>query len=166
MRPSLAGTYTAHVADSQRSLPATRCCQYKRSRQIAKAAVSGSNHNCHPRPIRLRGSTRWADVGLPTTSFLTKRRLPQCTTTSTLTTYTIVREIGERLLASLKTEPELPANLRMQIDRLRELEEQSRQSFPMRSIGKISPLSRRWIGRTRTSNASETPCIKDFERVW
>ena len=28
MRPSLAGTYTAHVADSQRSLTATRCSQY------------------------------------------------------------------------------------------------------------------------------------------
>lgn len=37
----------------------------------------------------------------------------------------IVWEIGERLRASLKPEPELPARLKMQIDRLRELEEQS-----------------------------------------
>jgi hypothetical protein len=37
----------------------------------------------------------------------------------------IVREVGERLRASLKPEPELPARLKMQIDRLRKLEEQS-----------------------------------------
>jgi hypothetical protein len=36
----------------------------------------------------------------------------------------IVREIGERLGASLKPEPELPEGLKKQIDRLRELEEQ------------------------------------------
>jgi hypothetical protein len=37
----------------------------------------------------------------------------------------IVREIGERLRASLKQEPELPASLRTQINRLQELESQS-----------------------------------------
>jgi hypothetical protein len=42
----------------------------------------------------------------------------------------IVREIGERLRASLKPEPGIPANLRMQIDRLRELEEQSPSIVP------------------------------------
>jgi hypothetical protein len=42
----------------------------------------------------------------------------------------IVREIGERLGASLKPEPELPASLRAQIDRLRELEEQSPSIIP------------------------------------
>jgi hypothetical protein len=36
----------------------------------------------------------------------------------------IVQEIGERLYAFLKEEPELPGSLRTQIDRLRELEEQ------------------------------------------
>jgi hypothetical protein len=36
----------------------------------------------------------------------------------------IVREIGERLGASLKPERELPEGLKKQIDRLRELEEQ------------------------------------------
>lgn len=41
-----------------------------------------------------------------------------------------VREIGERLRASLKPEPELPANLRTQIDRLREFEEQSPSIVP------------------------------------
>jgi hypothetical protein len=42
----------------------------------------------------------------------------------------IVREIGERLRASLKPEPELPASLGAQIDRLRELEEQSPSIIP------------------------------------
>jgi hypothetical protein len=51
----------------------------------------------------------------------------------------IVREVGERLRASLKPEPELPARLKMQIDRLRELEEQSPS---------IVPDAKRW-DRTR-----------------
>ena len=42
----------------------------------------------------------------------------------------IVREIGERLHKSLKPEPELPASLKMQIDRLHELEEQSPTIVP------------------------------------
>jgi hypothetical protein len=42
----------------------------------------------------------------------------------------IVQEIGERLRAFLKEEPELPRSLRTQIDPLRELEEQSPSSFP------------------------------------
>jgi len=47
----------------------------------------------------------------------------------------IVREIGERLRAFLKEEPELPGGLRSQIDRLRELEEQSPS---------INPSAERW----------------------
>jgi hypothetical protein len=35
----------------------------------------------------------------------------------------IVQKIGERLRTSLKPEPEVPARLRKQIDRLREMEE-------------------------------------------
>ena len=42
----------------------------------------------------------------------------------------IVREIGDRLRASLKPESELPASLRMQIDRLHALEEQSPSIVP------------------------------------
>jgi hypothetical protein len=42
----------------------------------------------------------------------------------------IVREIGERLRASLKPEPELPASVRTQINRLRELESQSPLTSP------------------------------------
>jgi hypothetical protein len=51
----------------------------------------------------------------------------------------ILREVGEKLRASLKPEPELPARLTMQIDRLRELEEQSPS---------IVPGAKRW-DRTR-----------------
>lgn len=39
----------------------------------------------------------------------------------------IVQKIGEKLRTSLKSEPEVPARLRKQIDRLREMEEQSLQ---------------------------------------
>jgi len=42
----------------------------------------------------------------------------------------IVEEIGERLRAFLREEPELPGRLRAQIDRLRELEEQSPSIVP------------------------------------
>src|SRR5258708_6914593 len=42
----------------------------------------------------------------------------------------IVQEIGERLRAFVKDEPELPGSLRTQIDRLRELEEQSPSIIP------------------------------------
>ena len=42
----------------------------------------------------------------------------------------IVEEIGERLHAFVKEEPELPGSLRTQIDRLRELEEQSPPIIP------------------------------------
>jgi len=52
----------------------------------------------------------------------------------------IVQEIGERLRAFLKEEPQLPGSLRTQIDRLRELEEQSPS---------IIPAAERWDKRRR-----------------
>ena len=52
----------------------------------------------------------------------------------------IVQEIGERLRAFLKEEPELSGSLRTQIDRLRELEEQSPS---------IIPAAERWDKRRR-----------------
>ena len=52
----------------------------------------------------------------------------------------IVQEIGERLRAVLKEEPECPGSLRTQIDRLRELEEQSPS---------IVPAAERWDKRCR-----------------
>jgi hypothetical protein len=42
----------------------------------------------------------------------------------------IVQEIGERFRTSLKPEPEVPARLRKQIDRLREMEERSLRDAP------------------------------------
>ena len=42
----------------------------------------------------------------------------------------ISREIGERLQASLRVEPELPPSIRNQIERLRELEGQSPSIVP------------------------------------
>lgn len=42
----------------------------------------------------------------------------------------ILREIGERLRGSLKEEPELPENLRKQVDRLNECEDQSPSIVP------------------------------------
>ena len=52
----------------------------------------------------------------------------------------IVQEIGERLRAFLKEEPELPRSLRAQLDRLRELEEPSPS---------IIPATERWDKRRR-----------------
>ena len=52
----------------------------------------------------------------------------------------IVQEIGERLRAFLKEEPELPGSLRAQIGRLRELEEHSPS---------IIPSAERWGKRHR-----------------
>ena len=42
----------------------------------------------------------------------------------------ILRVIGQQLRASLKPDPEQPENLRAQINRLRELEEQSPSIIP------------------------------------
>ena len=44
--------------------------------------------------------------------------------------YAIVREIGERLRAHLREEPEVPEIFRKKIDRLRELEEWSPSIVP------------------------------------
>jgi hypothetical protein len=80
----------------------------------------------------------------------------------------IVQEIGERLRAFLKEEPELPGSLRAQIDRLRELEEQSPSIIP--SAERWDKLHReplgqhRRLGRIWTRNAiGEAPCLKYFE---
>jgi hypothetical protein len=52
----------------------------------------------------------------------------------------IVQEVGERLRAFLQEVPEPPERLRTQIDRLRELEEQSPS---------IIPAAERWDKRRR-----------------
>ena len=86
MRPPLAGNNPAHVADSQRSLPKTRCSQNKRSRRSPKAAVSGSVQTSPALP-RLRsevGPRCWAVAGVA----FTGTRASQCAIALTLTTYT------------------------------------------------------------------------------
>ena len=129
LRPSLAGTYTAHVADSQRSLTATRCSQY--------SARADSQKRRSPVPFK---SPAGPSCGGAHTERMACRRLVFNETKAPamhnhididyVHSRAIVREIGERLRASLKPEPQLPANLRMQIDRLRELEEQSPSIVP------------------------------------
>ena len=55
----------------------------------------------------------------------------------------IVQEIGERLRASLEIDRELPASLRMQIDRLRQLERRSRPFERPDSLVAVSRLQQR-----------------------
>ena len=52
----------------------------------------------------------------------------------------IVQEIGERLRALLKEEPELPGSIKTRLDRLRELENQSPSTIP---------AAERWYKRRR-----------------
>jgi hypothetical protein len=85
-------------------------------------------------------------------------KAPSYATELTLTTYirAIIREIGERLGASLKPEPKLPAILRAQIDRLRE--------FEVEHLNKPRGLSRSWLGRTWMNDAAgEASCSDDLE---
>ena len=134
-RPSLAVNYTAHVADSQRFLlqgPAV--LKNKRSRKIAKsgglrfhsiASRARKRESCG----RGRWRRRWvSDAGafFPERGFVMPNRIDIDHTHSRA----IVKEIGERLRAFLKEEPEVPASLRTQIDRLRDLEEQSPSIIP------------------------------------
>ena len=135
VRPSLAVNYTAHVADSQRFLlqgPAV--LKNKRSRKIAKsgglrfhsiASRARKRESCG----RGRWRRRWvSDAGafFPERGFVMPNRIDIDHTHSRA----IVKEIGERLRAFLKEEPEVPASLRTQIDRLRESEEQSPSIIP------------------------------------
>ena len=55
----------------------------------------------------------------------------------------ILQEIGERLRTALKQDPELPASLRLQIDRLRQLEGQSQPNV-------ARPTTRWWARRPPT----------------
>ncbi len=57
----------------------------------------------------------------------------------------IIREIGERLRTELKEDRELPANLRSQIERLRQLEGQLQPTVE-------SPTTRWWARRPPTRN--------------
>ena len=79
----------------------------------------------------------------------------------------IVQEIGERLRAFLQEEPEPPESLRTQIDRLRELEEQSPSIIPGLSVGTSFAIEPLWTAQTArptwTRNAiGEAPSVKNF----
>jgi hypothetical protein len=84
----------------------------------------------------------------------------------------IIREIGERLQASLSDGAELPDSLRRQIDRLRELDEEAPSTIPdlpSDEIGKptaprrlLSPM--RWTTRWRT--LADEGALSNKGRVW
>ena len=57
----------------------------------------------------------------------------------------MLQEIGERLRTSLKEDPELPASLRLQIDRLRQLEGHSQPN--------VARPTTRWWARARRREA-------------
>ena len=63
----------------------------------------------------------------------TGTRVPSCATPFDIDnkhSRAISQEIGERLQAYLRVEPELPANIRMQVDQLQQLEGQSPSIVP------------------------------------
>jgi hypothetical protein len=64
----------------------------------------------------------------------------------------IVQEIGERLRAFLQEEPAPPESLRTQIDRLRELEEQSPSIIP---AAERWPKRRHWAALDSTDGSAE-----------
>ena len=74
----------------------------------------------------LRGVDANAGAFLPERGFVMRNRIDIDSKHSRA----IVQEIGERLRAFLQEEPEPPESLRTQIDRLRELEEQSPSIIP------------------------------------
>ncbi len=128
-RPSLAINYMAHVADSQSFLLQGRCSQKQALAQIAK---SGGLRFRSELPAVLVCGRAAGGVGanagafLPERGFVMRNRIDIDPKHSRA----IVQEIGERLRAFLKEDPELPGSLRTQLDRLRELEEQSPSIIP------------------------------------
>src|SRR5437870_7982048 len=128
MRPSLAVNYTAHVANSQRSLlgplfskTSARADSQKRRSPVPFRIASGARK----RESCGRGGAN-AGAFLPERGFVMRSRIDIDPKHSRA----IIQEIGERLRAFLKEEPELPGSLRTQLDRLRELEEQSPSIIP------------------------------------
>ena len=84
MRPSLAGRRMSRIAKG--------CCQrpaaLNTSAQIAKSGGLRFHTNRSRAPDRLRGKAHTGPMSACRRSFLTKRRLLQCATASTLTAYT------------------------------------------------------------------------------
>ena len=127
-RPSLAVNYMAHVADSQRFL--------LQGPLFSKtSARADSQKRRSPVPFRIASRARKRENcgrGAPMLALYTRTRLLMRNRIDIDPKHSraIVQQIGERLAAFMKEEPELPASLRAQIDRLRELEEQSPSIIP------------------------------------
>ena len=120
----------AHVADSQRFLTAGPAVL--KNKALAQIAKSGGLRFRSELPAVLSSGRAAGGVGanagafLPERGFVMRNRIDIDHKHSRA----IVQEIGERLRAFLKEEPKLPWSLRMQINRLRELEEQSPSIIP------------------------------------
>src|SRR6266481_2351123 len=127
-RPSLAVNYMAHVADSQRFL--------LQGPLFSKtSARANSQKRRSPVPFRIASRARKRENcgrGAPMLALYYPTRLLMRNRIDIDPKHSraIVQQIGERLAAFMKEEPELPASLRAQIDRLRELEEQSPSIIP------------------------------------
>jgi hypothetical protein len=103
-----------------------RCSQKQALAQIAKSGGLRFRSAAVLASGELRGVDANAGAFLPERGFVMRNRIDMDPKHSRA----IVQEIGERLRAFLKEEPELPGSLRTQIDRLRELEEQSPSIIP------------------------------------
>ena len=113
---------TAHVADSQRS--SDSLFKNKRSRRIAKGDGLGLHLVCELGKL----STLVSFCAGPENTVM---RNPIDIESSH--SRAIAREIGERLRPSFKEDREIPASFRMQIERLRQLEERG-----PRDLGRVT----------------------------
>jgi hypothetical protein len=133
MRPSLAVNYTAHVADSQRFL-------LQGPLFSETSARADSQKRRSPVPFRIASRARKGWVPMLALSYPRGFVMHNRIDIDPKHSRAIVQEIGERLRAVLIEELECRGSLRTQIDRLRELEEQSPS---------IVPAAERWDKRCR-----------------
>ena len=138
-RPSLAVTTWRMSRIAKGSYYRARCSQEQALAQIAK---SGGLRFRSELPAVLASGRAAGGVGANAGAFLSERGFVMRNRIDIDRKHSraIVQEVGERLCAFLKEEPELPGSLRTQIDRLRELEEQSPS---------IIPAAERWDRRRR-----------------
>jgi hypothetical protein len=120
------------------------CCRARYSQKLALAQIakSGGLQFRSELPAVLANGRAAGGVGANAGAFLSERGFVMRNGIDIDPKHSraIVQEIGERLHAFLKEEPELPESLRTQIDRLRELEEPSPS---------IIPAAERWDKRRR-----------------
>src|ERR1700682_3415597 len=121
----------AHVADSQRFLPQGPLFSKTSARADSQKRRSPVPFRMASRARKREGVGANAGAFLPERGFVIRNRIDIDPKHSRA----IVQEIGERLRAVLKEEPECPGSLRTQIDRLRELEEQSPSIIPAAERG-------------------------------